>query len=119
MAAAAGGGGGGGGGLPVPDADERGEPGEAAGDVPAGAAEAAGASGPRAVPEAPVRGGGVQPKAGRAGAPLLAPAPGRAQAADRPEEAPEGGLPGAQAQEEQLVASCGSRSQVLVVVEIE
>lgn len=96
--------GGGGGGLPVPDADERGEPGEAAWDLPAGAAEAAGARGPRAVPEAPVRGGGVQPAAGGAGAALLAPAPRRAKAA-RPEEAPEGGLPGAQ--EEQLVASCG------------
>ena len=84
----------------MPDADERGEPGEAAGDVPAGAAEAAGARGPPAVPEAPVRGGGVQPAAGGAGTPLLAPAPRRAKAADGPEEAPEGGLPGAQ--EEQL-----------------
>lgn len=92
----------GGGGLrPVPDADERGEPGEAVGHLPAGAAEAAGARGTRAVPEAPVRGGGVQPEARGAGAPLLAPAPRRAEAARRPEEAPEGRLPGAQAQEEQ------------------
>lgn len=88
-----------GGGLPLPDADERGEPGETAGDVPAGAAEATGARGPRAVPEAPVRGGGVQPAAGGAGATLLAPAP---RAAARTEEAPEGGLPGAQ--EEQLAS---------------
>lgn len=81
----------------MPDADERGEPGEAARDVPAGAAEAAGAPGRRAVPEAAVRGGGVQPAAGGAGAALLAPAP---DAPARPEEAPEGGLPGAQQEEE-------------------
>lgn len=85
----------------MPDADERGEPGEAAGDLPAGAAEAAGA---RAVPEAPVRGGGVQPAAGGAGAPLLAPAP-RAKAAVRSEEAPEGGLPAGAQEEEQLAST--------------
>ena len=86
----------------MPDADGRGEPGEAARDVPAGAAEAARARGPRAVPEAAVRGGGVQPAAGGAGAALLAPAPVAAAGA-RPEEAPEGGLPAAE--EEQLASS--------------
>jgi hypothetical protein len=89
----------GGSGLPLPDADGRREPGEAAGDVPAGAAEAAGA---RGVPEAPVRGRSAQPAAGGAGAALLAPAPRASAAAARPEEeAPEGGLHGAQ-QEEHL-----------------
>lgn len=48
----------------MPDADQRGEPGEAAGHVPAGAEEAAGARRACAVPEAAVRGGGVQPAAG-------------------------------------------------------
>lgn len=84
----------------MPDADERGEPGEAARHVPAGAEEAAGARRACAVPEAAVRGGGVQPAAGGAGAPLLAPAPRAA----RGEEAPAaGGLP-AGAQEEQALA---------------
>ena len=61
------------GGAVLADADGRGERAEAGGrDVPAGAEEAAGAG--RAVPEAAVRGGGVQPAARGAGAPLLAPA---------------------------------------------
>lgn len=75
----------------LPDADGRGERAEAGGrDVPPGAEEAAGAG--RAVPEAAFRGGGVQPAARGAGAPLLAPARSAAATADREEDqAPQGG----------------------------
>jgi hypothetical protein len=95
-----------GGRVPVPDADERGEPGEAARHVPAGAEEAEGARRVGAVPEAAVRGGGVQPAAGGAGAALLAPAP---RAARREEAPAAGGLPGADDdEEEQAVAASAS-----------